>query len=623
VTMTTGLAANDLTGRVLAGRYRLLGPIGTGAGARVFVAEDVKLRRQVAVKVLHSSLAEDAAFLRRFRAEAQVAASLHHPNIVAVYDWGEDSVPFIVLELLAGGSLRGVLDRGLRLSPAQAARLGSQVTAGLEYAHNRGVVHRDIKPANLLFDERGIPRIADFGLAGALAEASWTEPQGSVVGTVRYAAPEQGTGAALDGRADLYAVALVLTEAVTGKVPHVADTPLGTLGARMRQPIVVPTGLGPLGTIIERAGRPNPSARYPDAATMGEALADAGRRLPRAEPLVLAGLSDAALVDPHPTSMRPETDDATVVTDDPATAMQPGMVRPAPRRFVPRNWVPIVVAGVILAALIAAGVALAGTTSGATVTVPSFVGRTQDEAQALAADREVKLQVEERNADDPAGIVLEQDPGSGAHVGDGSTVRIVVSRGPPPIPIPDVAGQAAADAQAALEREGFVVEVQRQYDEEVPVDITIATDPASGGQAAPESRVVLIVSDGPAPVPVPAVAGLGYDQAVAELDAARLIGTYAEDYSETVPEGQVIGTNPPEGQLAPRDSEVAIVVSLGPPLVDVPNLRSQSVEAATDALRALGLKVDVEGYSPGGTVRAVDPPPGTTVRVGTRVTLFL
>ena len=235
---TTGSAANDLTGRVLAGRYRLLGPIGVGAGARVFVAEDVRLRRQVAVKVLHSSLAEDAAFLRRFRAEAQVAASLHHPNIVAVYDWGEDGVPFIVLELLAGGSLRGVLDRGIRLSPAQAARLGRQVTAGLEYAHTRGVVHRDIKPANLLFDERGVPRVADFGLAGALAEASWTEPQGSVVGTARYAAPEQGSGAPLDGRADLYAVALVLTEAVTGKVPHVADTPLGTLGARMRQPIV-------------------------------------------------------------------------------------------------------------------------------------------------------------------------------------------------------------------------------------------------------------------------------------------------------------------------------------------------------------------------------------------------
>ncbi|MGH9025223.1 MAG: serine/threonine-protein kinase, partial [Acidimicrobiia bacterium] len=268
--MTTGTVANDLTGRVLAGRYRLIAPIGAGAGARVFVADDVRLRRQVAVKVLHASLAEDAAFLRRFRAEAQVAASLHHPNIVSVYDWGEDGVPFIVLELLAGGSLRGVLDRGLRLSPEQAARLGRQITSGLEYAHTRGVVHRDIKPANLLFDERGVPRIADFGLAGALAEASWTEPQGTVVGTARYAAPEQGNGARPDGRADLYSVALVLVEAVTGRVPHLADTPLGTLGTRLREPIVAPSEFGSLGPVVERAGRPDPDARYPDAATMGE-----------------------------------------------------------------------------------------------------------------------------------------------------------------------------------------------------------------------------------------------------------------------------------------------------------------------------------------------------------------
>ena len=170
----------DLTGRVLAGRYRLLTPIGAGASGRVYVADDVRLRRRVAVKVLHAALAGDSGFLRRFRAEAQVAASLHHPNVMAVYDWGDDDVPFMVLELLRGGSLRALLDTGSRLSPAQAARVGQQVTGALEYAHARGLVHRDIKPANLLFDEHGILRVADFGLARALAEASWTEPEGSV-----------------------------------------------------------------------------------------------------------------------------------------------------------------------------------------------------------------------------------------------------------------------------------------------------------------------------------------------------------------------------------------------------------------------------------------------------------
>src|SRR5438874_9117717 len=229
----------DLAGRVLADRYRLLAAIGSGGSGRVYVADDVRLRRRVAVKGLHGALADDAGFLRRFRAEAQLAASLHHPNIATVYDWGEDAVPFMVLELLSGGSLRGMLDEGLRLSPAQAAHTGRFVAAALSYAHSRGLVHRDIKPANLLFDEHGAVRVADFGLARALAEASWTEPTGALVGTARYAAPEQGTGATLDGRADLYALGLVMVEAITGSVPLVADTPLGTIGLRQEREISV------------------------------------------------------------------------------------------------------------------------------------------------------------------------------------------------------------------------------------------------------------------------------------------------------------------------------------------------------------------------------------------------
>src|SRR6478672_9545555 len=236
----------DLTGRVLAGRYRLLTPIGAGASGRVYVADDVRLARRVAVKVLHSALAEDAGFLRRFRAEAQVAASLHHPNIMAVYDWGEDEQPFMVVELLEGGSLRAMLDRGNLLTTAQAARIGRDVADALDYAHSRGIVHRDIKPANLLFDEHGRVRIADFGLARALAEASWTEPAGAVFGTARYASPEQAHGISLDARSDLYSLALVLVEAVTDRVPFAADTTLGTLTARTLQPIIATEALGPL-----------------------------------------------------------------------------------------------------------------------------------------------------------------------------------------------------------------------------------------------------------------------------------------------------------------------------------------------------------------------------------------
>ena len=245
-------------GKVLGGRYRLVSPIGMGASAQVYLADDARLRRRVAVKVLHEALAQDAEFLRRFRAEAQAAAALNHPHIMAVYDWGEEDVPFIVTEYLGGGSLRALLDTGATLTPSQALLVGIEAARALDYADRRGFVHRDIKPANLLFGDEGRLRIADFGLARALAEAAWTEPQGAVLGTARYAAPEQAKGENLTGKADVYSLALVIIESVTGRVPLVADTTIGTLMARVERPLEVPPEMGPLTRVLERAGRPRP-----------------------------------------------------------------------------------------------------------------------------------------------------------------------------------------------------------------------------------------------------------------------------------------------------------------------------------------------------------------------------
>src|SRR5918997_4407347 len=207
-------------GRVLGGRYRLLSPLGSGASAQVYLADDVRLRRQVAVKILHPALADDESFLRRFRAEAQSAASLSHPHLLAVYDWsGDDETPFLVTEYLSGGSLRGVLDGGHRLSPSQALVVGLEAAQALDRAHRQGFVHRDIKPANLLFGGDARLRIADFGLARAIAEAGWTEPTGAVLGTARYSSPEQARGEPLDGRSDVYSLGLTLVEADPGSVP--------------------------------------------------------------------------------------------------------------------------------------------------------------------------------------------------------------------------------------------------------------------------------------------------------------------------------------------------------------------------------------------------------------------
>ena len=284
----------DSIGRVLGDRYRLVTALGTGASAHVYLADDVSLHRRVAIKVLHPALAGDANFLKRFRAEARAVAALNHPNILQVYDWGEENgEPYLVLEYLAGGSLRQVYDTGALLTPQQAVRVGLQATAGLDYAHRRGLVHRDIKPANLLFDGEGRLRIADFGLARALAEASWTEPDGAILGTARYSAPEQVEGFVLDGKADVYALALVLYEGVTGETPFIGDTTIATLMARVGALLPEHDALGPLNDVLVWAAAPEPSERF-DAAQFSLRLEELAATLP--EPLPIATV-DAVPVD--------------------------------------------------------------------------------------------------------------------------------------------------------------------------------------------------------------------------------------------------------------------------------------------------------------------------------------
>ena len=654
VDAVVGQSVSDLAGRVLAGRYRLLAPIGTGASGRVYVAEDIRLRRRVAVKVLHAALADDAGFLRRFRAEAQVAASLQHPNIMTVHDWGEEDVPFMVLELLAGGSLRAMLDDGTRLTPAQAARVGRDVAAALEYAHARGIVHRDVKPANLLFDEHGIVRVADFGLARALAEASWTEPAGAVLGTARYASPEQALGVALDARSDLYSLALVLVESVTGRVPFAADTTIGTLTARTQRPIAAPVAMGPLRAVIERAGRIEVDERYPDAATMRAALADAADALPPPAPLGLAGTAERH--DPHPTSAQ-----VAAATRKPEPGGSPGPPAPAlfdqdapgGQRTVPgprgpeaatpaeagrrkeprggpraaagkaarRRLVPLVVMGVITATL-ALGVAALAQMGAGTVAVPGLVGRTEAGARSMAEGRGLDVQVTERRvADDPAGTVIEQRPAAGAWAGERSSVKLVVSAGPAPVEVPRVERRTAEQALVALQEAGLVADVRHEYHELIPKGRVIRQSPAAGEELAPESSVRIVVSDGHAPVAVPDLADKTWQQAREDLAAAHLRARRVEEFSDDVERDLVIRTEPAAEAEAPYESEVAVYVSKGPDMVEVPRVIGMSVDEAYDALRDAGLRASLPVYEPGATVQAQDPDPGVRVRRGSTVTL--
>ena len=626
-----GSAVSDLAGRVLAGRYMLQNAIGTGASGRVYVAEDTRLRRRVAVKVLHAALAEDAAFLRRFRAEAQLAASLQHPHIVTVHDWGEDDVPFMVLELLEGGSLRAMLDSDDLLTVAPAARVGRDVASALDYAHSRGILHRDIKPANLLFDEHGIVRVADFGLARALAEASWTEPSGAVFGTARYASPEQATGVQLDARSDLYSLGLCMVEAVTGRIPFAADTTLGTLTARTQRPLVGPDEMGPLAPVIDRVGAIDPSERYPDAATMRAAISDAADTLPPPGPLVLAGMVDRA--DPNPT--RAVMDRAAgpplfdqdapdiVVVPDPAPMVEPETPKERLRRSGQKRLVPIIVALVVLITVVAAGFAVAQIRDVEPIQIPSFVGMTEAQAQTLARTEGVTLTVERREAPDPKGVIFDQDPDQGSF-SDDTDVKLFVSTGPPKIAVPAIVNQPWTDAKKTLDAAALLYnEPTQKFSDKFPVGVVMTVAPPVGTSVDPDRKLDIVVSKGHAPVKIPDVSDMPYDDAAKMLTDLKFKVKRGDDvFSGTIDEGNVVSTAPGIGAEAPFQSEVTVAVSKGPDLVTVPNLANLRSSEASAALEDRGLSMEVDGsFKRNDRITGQDPAPGDQIERGSSVTV--
>jgi serine/threonine-protein kinase len=601
----------DQVGRVLGGRYRLRAALGTGASAQVFVADDAALGRQVAVKLLHPALAGDSTFLRRFQAEARAAAGLTHPHIMAVYDWGDDEdSPYLVCEYLAGGSLRDLLDDGRRLTPSQALLVGLEASHALHFAHRRGLVHRDIKPGNLLFDTEGRLRIGDFGMARALAEAAWTEPAGALLGTARYAAPEQVKGESVDGRADVYALAVTLVEAVTGKVPFAADTTIATLMARVDTPLKAPPELDALGPVVELGGRPDRDDR-PDAAGFAQALDAAARELPVPDPLPLAG----------------PPDDVTVVSEDAtelglqATGETPVVAVASARRRRRWPWAVLIAAVVVLAGL---GAAIALTRSSSTPTHPMPLLRGKSEAEAVAALKplKVKMQFNRPFVDGTtAGIVLDTRPLAGTKVHEQSSVRLTVSQGPPLVGVPDLSGASEQTATERLTAAGLTVGAKTtRYDEQVGEGIVLDWNPK--GQQPKHTAIALAVSGGPKPRQVPNVAGQSYAQAAAVVQGLGLTPVRADAFSDTVPKDQVIGTTPAAGASVSRGGKVTINVSKGPDLVGVPDVTNKSVQDATTIMQQAGLSIGNVFGPPNKKIFTTDPAAGTQVHRGSSVNVY-
>ncbi len=637
---------------VLGERYALKQLVGQGTSARVYTATDRSLGRNVAVKLLHAGLSADGSFRRRFESEARHAASLNHPSLLAIYDWAEGQQVYLVTELLEGGSLRALLDTGELLSPSQAVLIGLEAGSGLEHAHAEGFVHRDIKPANLMFGAKGRLKIADFGISRAVAEASWTEPEGALIGTARYAAPEQALGRGIDGRADIYSLSLTLLEAVTGEVPLVGSNPLATMVLRQDTDVEVDASLGRLGEVLAMGARANPADR-PTAAEFVALMESAAATLPRPAELPLAGLpasagddvivlagdedqlvladravvpSDLAASEAADPTLPTPTTTNDVVPDEPVADV-------APDRGRSRRWWS---AALVVVAVFAGGFAL--TRTGAVesvfeesipepVTFPTgtYVGRDIDDVTIEIEANGWTVDVSEVRADDSVpGEVLTQTPAAGTQlVENDAVVVLVVSEGLLLRDVPMVEAFTLAEAEEALAAEGLLIgDVERAFDEEVPEGQVISSSADPLVQVETGTRVDVVVSAGPEPRIVPNLAGRSQAEAEAALLELGLVAVIAEAYSDTVALGQVIGNDPTPEATIERGGEVTITISLGLPFILVPNVSGMSASDAADELTALGFVVSDTDGPPNSDVIATDPPAGESLRKGADIIIF-
>jgi eukaryotic-like serine/threonine-protein kinase len=634
------------TGLLLQGRYRLESELGVGSSARVYVAEDLRLHRPVAVKFLHPALSSDETFVRRFRLEARAAASLNHPNIVHVYDWGsEDEGFYVVLEYLAGGSLRDVLARRGTISIAQAAAIGVSIAQALAFAHERGIVHRDIKPANLLFDESANAHVADFGLAKALSEASWTEPNGLVLGTARYASPEQALGQHLDDRSDVYALGLVLYEAITGWSPFAGDSLHAVLIARVGNELPRTPELGPLEPVIAAATQPDRTARL-SAEDFAWRLTGVLSELDAPEPLVGSGREATAFADDEvgrPTGgvddFGSEFDDVTILdAHQTSSARAAGASNPAQRgvrttrqrrpqrRSLRRRLASVALVGVAVIALGAIGTIAIARYVVFSHVIPNVVHDQLVAARSKLSARGLRLHVASQvfSTNVPIGAITSETPRPGIRERSGVTVDVVVSRGPAAVSVPYVLGDAKTTAVSRLMKDHLVAVVSTAYNESVPVGKVAGASP-SGGRARYGSKVDLSISLGPHPRTIPEFASTTYLDASTRLTALKLMPIERLAYSNAVPAGLVISTTPSEGATGIKvGTQISVLVSRGPRLVAVPSVANLPISTAITNLRDAGLVVNEQIGPPFSTkATTTNPAPGTEVRIGTAVTLYV
>ena len=578
--------------RVYSGRYELTHLIARGGMAQVYRAMDLQLDRPVALKVLFPELSVDRTFVERFRREAQAAANLSHPNIVPVFDWGEDDGSyFIVMEYIEGRPLSAVLRDPQPMPPRQIATIGAGVAAALAFAHRHGVVHRDVKPGNVLITPEGDVKVTDFGIARAVNTEESLTQTGAVMGTAAYFSPEQAEGKGVDSRSDIYSLGVVLYEMSVGKPPFTGDSPVAVASKHVRDTPVLPRAANPavpaaLEAVIMKAMAKNPDDRYRSAEEL------------RADLLRFADGRPVEAGDPGVTSMMAAvgaTQAVPVTTGRTMAVPTEGRPPPASREDLERQKRTrrlIILLVVLLVALGVIAFFLLRSVFGGNVTVPDVVGETSSVAtQTLQNDHLTVGHTTFRTSSSAKGLVLSTDPKSGASVSKNSAVDLVISDGPnvPTVQVPTVTNEQLAPAIQKLTAANLSYTVKYVTSNQ-PIGTVLSQDPAGGSTVKATVKVQLTVSGTQTSVSVPSVLGQSPASAGSILSHAGLnVGNQTNACSSQFPTAGVVSSqNPAVGASVPPNTSVNLVVSSGS-CASVPGVVGQSAGAAQSAITGAGL----------------------------------
>jgi serine/threonine-protein kinase len=617
--------------QVFSGRYEILRHLARGGMAEVYLAHDRLLDRPVALKMLFPELSVDRAFVERFRREAQAAANLSHPNIVSIYDWGEeDGTYFIVMEYIEGRTLGQIIRGEGPLLADRAAEIGADVAGALAFAHRSGVVHRDVKPGNVLISPTGQVKVTDFGIARAANSDQDLTQTGAVMGTATYFSPEQAQGNKVDGRSDEYSLGVVLYEMVAGKPPFQGDNPMAIAYKHVREEPVPLRRVNPdvpeaFEAIVQQAMAKNPNDRYMSADELRQDLLRFRQgRMVLANPTVAVPIVDSTIAAP--------AFDATTTMDRTTAGRPVGPPPPPPKRGTGAFVILLIVLLAILAGLlwfVAKETGLIGDQTSSKVDMPLVLGKTQEEATTTLEDAGLKVLVNTaQNDQQEPGHVFAQDPPAGNQVDKGAQVTISVAAEAVKIKAPNFVGKDINDAEDLAAAAGLNLTKSEEASDTVPADKVIRQNPVANAEVAKGSNVDVVVSSGKDKVAVPDVTGDDLADAANTLGQAGFKTKTTQEASSSVDQGKVVRTDPGAGDRIDKGSTVTIVVSSGPEQITVPNVIGKTGDEAKADIEAAGLVYKEAATAPSnadqdGKVVQQNPSGGTKVEKGTTVTVRL